>query len=85
VVVTNVLPYFDDVELMLAMRNISSMLVPGGVLLHNEARPLLRDVTAALGLPVEQSRHAVIATVRGAAAPLFDSIWLHRRARTPSP
>jgi hypothetical protein len=85
VVVTNVLPYFDDVELMLAMHNISSMLAPGGVLLHNEARPLLRDVTAALGLPVEQSRHAIIATVRGAAAPLFDSIWLHRRTRISSP
>jgi SAM-dependent methyltransferase len=78
VVVTNVLPYFDDVELMLALRNIAGMLAPGGVLLHNEARPLLGDVTAALGLPVEQSRHAIIATVRGAAAPLFDSIWLHR-------
>ena len=78
VIVTNVLPYFDDVQLMLAMSNIAGMLAPGGVLLHNEARPLLRDVTAALGLPFEQSRHVVIATVRGAAAPLFDSVWLHR-------
>ena len=78
VVVTNVLPYFDDVQLMLALRNIAAMLAPGGVLLHNEARPLLGEVTATLGLPVEQSRHAVIATVRGAAAPLFDSVWVHR-------
>jgi hypothetical protein len=77
VIVTNVLPYFDDVQLMLAMCNIASMLAPGGVLLHNEARPSLRDLTAALGLPFEQSRHVVIATVRGAAAPLFDSVWLH--------
>ena len=79
VVVTNVLPYFDDVQLMLAMRNIAGMLAPGGVLLHNEARPLLREVTAAVGLPFEQSRHVVIATVAGAQAPLFDSVWLHRR------
>lgn len=79
VVVTNVLPYFDDVELMLALDNITSMLTPGGVLLHNEARPLLRDVMARLDLPFEQSRHVVIATVRGAAAPLFDSVWLHRK------
>lgn len=83
VIVTNVLPYFDDVQLMLAMSNIAGMLAPGGVLLHNEARPLLRDVTAALGLPFEQSRHVVIATVRGAAAPLFDSVWLHRAIPNP--
>jgi hypothetical protein len=73
-----VLPYFDDVQLMLAMCNIRGMLAPGGVLLHNEARPFLGDVTAALGLPSEQSRQVVIATVRGAAAPLFDSVWIHR-------
>ena len=36
-------------------------------------------VTDALGLPFEQSRHVVIATVRGAPAPLFDSVWLHRK------
>jgi hypothetical protein len=78
VVVTNVLPYFDDVQLMLAMCNIRGMLAPGGVLLHNEARLFLGDVTAALGLPSEQSRQVVIATVRGAAAPLFDSVWIHR-------
>jgi len=78
VVVTNVLPYFDDVQLMLAMSNIAAMLAPRGVFLHNEARPLLQEVTAVLGLPFEQSRHAVIATVRG-AAPLSDSVWLHRR------
>jgi hypothetical protein len=78
VIVTNVLPYFDDVQLMLAISNIAGMLAPGGVLLHNEARPSLRDVTSALGVPFEQSRHVIIATVRGAAAPLFDSVWLHR-------
>ena len=63
---------------MLALSNVAAMLAPGGVFLHNEARPLLQDVTAALGLPLAQSRHAVIATVRG-AAPLGDSVWLHRR------
>ncbi len=82
IVATNILPYFDDTQLTLALTNIAAMLAPGGVFLHNEARPLLRDVTAALGLPVEQSRHAVIATVRGAPAPLFDSVWLHRKNET---
>ena len=80
VIATNILPYFDDGELMLAMSNIAAMLAPGGVFLHNESRPLMGDVTAAVGLPFEQSRHVVIATVRGAPAPLFDSVWLHRKA-----
>ncbi len=80
IVATNILPYFDDVELMLAMSNVAGMLAPGGVFLHNEARPVLGEITDALGLPFDQSRHVVIATVRGAPAPLFDSVWLHRRA-----
>ena len=79
IIATNILPYFDDVQLMLATGNISRMLAPGGVFLHNEARPVLGDITEALGLRFEQSRHVVIATVRGAAAPLFDSVWLHRK------
>lgn len=79
IIATNILPYFDDTQLTLALTNIAVMLAPGGIFLHNEARPMLADVTAALGLPVEQSRHAVIATVRGAPAPLFDSVWLHRK------
>ena len=79
VVATNILPYFDDRQLMLAMSNIAAMLAPNGVFLHNESRPLLREIAAALGFPLEQSRHATIATVRGAAAPLGDSVYLHRR------
>ena len=80
VVATNVFPYFDDDALVLAVANIAAMLAPGGVLLHNEPRPVLHDVAATVGLPSSHSRHAVIATVRG-AAPLGDSIWLHERAR----
>jgi hypothetical protein len=79
IIATNILPYFDDAGLMLAMSNVAGMLGPGGVFLHNEARPMLGDVTTALGLPFEQSRHVIIASVRGAPAPLFDSVWLHRK------
>jgi hypothetical protein len=79
IIATNILPYFDDVELMLAMTNVAAMLAPGGVFLHNEPRPVMGDVTAAVDLPFEQSRHAIIATVRGAPA-LSDSVWLHRKA-----
>ncbi|MEN3337349.1 MAG: hypothetical protein V7647_1025 [Acidobacteriota bacterium] len=78
IIATNILPYFDDVQVMLAMGNISRMLAPGGLFLHNEARPALGDITEALGLQFEQSRQVVIATVRG-AAPLADSVWLHRK------
>ncbi|PYR58709.1 MAG: hypothetical protein DMF91_16575, partial [Acidobacteria bacterium] len=74
--------YFDDAELMLAMSNVAAMLAPGGVFLHNEARPMIQSVASALGLPFEQSRQAIIATVRGAAAPLGDSVWLHRKTQS---
>ena len=78
VIATNILPYFDDVQLMLAMSNVARMLAPGGVLLHNEPRPFLGEVTEALDLRFEHSRHAVIATAPGAAAPLGDSVFIHR-------
>ena len=79
VVVTNVFPYFNDVELVLALANIAAMLEPGGVLIHNEPRALAREVTAELGLPVTHSRTAVIATVEGSATPLYDSVFVHVR------
>ena len=40
-------------------------------------------LAAALGLPLQQSRHAVIATVSGARAPLYDSVFLHVRSLGP--
>ena len=81
IVATNILPYFDDTQLALALANITSMLAPGGVFVHNEQRPILGELTAALGVPLQQSRHAVIATVSGAKAPLYDSVFLHVRTR----
>ena len=78
VIATNILPYFDDVELALAIGNIAAMLSPGGVLLHNEPRAALRALADAAGLPLEQSRQAPIARVAG-APPLADTIWIHRR------
>jgi len=60
------------------------MLAPGGFFLHNEARPALDGISRAVGLPFEQcaSRRG-FARVRGAPAPLFDSVWLHRRGDGP--
>jgi hypothetical protein len=78
IVATNILPYFDDTKLMLAMSNIQAMLVPGGIFMHNESRPAMANLTNALGMPFEQSRQVTIASVTG-APPLADTIWLHRR------
>ncbi len=82
VVVTNVFPYMSDVELTLALANIAAMLGPGGVLIHNEPRALVGDVTAELGLPLTYSRTAVIATVEGAPAPLYDNVFVHVKTRS---
>jgi hypothetical protein len=79
VIATNILPYFDDVQLALVMSNIAAMTAPGGVFLHNEPRPVLGDLTTAVGLPFVQSRYATIAKVQGAPAPLFDQVFIHRR------
>ena len=78
IVVTNVLPYLADRDLLLAITNIVRMLAPGGVLLHNETRPLVAEAMHALGLPLIHSRSSVIATVEGARTPLYDAVWLHR-------
>jgi SAM-dependent methyltransferase len=78
IVVTNVFPYLSDPELLLALSNVVRMLKPGGVLLHNEPRPLLAEATLALGLPLTHARSAVVATVERGPSPLYDSIFMHR-------
>jgi hypothetical protein len=83
IVATNILPYFDDPQLALALSNIAGMLLPGGAFLHNEARPVLGEFADALDMPLVQSRHAVIATVAGAKAPLYDSVFIHVRRLEP--
>ena len=78
VIATNILVYLQPLELTLALANISSLLRPGGVLLHNEVRTGFDADAASAGLALEQSRQVVIATVMG-AAPLADTIFLYRR------
>jgi hypothetical protein len=79
IIATNILPYFDDTQLMLAVSNISAMLAPGGVFMHNEPRPVLGDITETVGLRFEQLRRVTIASVTGASGPLTDVILLHRQ------
>ncbi len=76
IVVTNVLPYLSDGELLLATGNIFGMLNPGGILIHNEPRPLLAQALLDLRMPLLQSRSGVVATIDG-ATPLYDAVWMH--------
>jgi len=81
IIATNILPYFDDTKLILVMGNVRAMLAPDGIFMHNESRPLLGDVTDTLGMPFEQARQVMIASVTG-APPLADTVWLHRRSKS---
>lgn len=78
VVVTNVFPYFNETELLLALANIEAMTVRGGYLIHNEARPELFALAARQGLGVAGSRTMLIASGAG-RAPLYDGVWTHRK------
>jgi hypothetical protein len=80
-VATNVLTYFDDRQLALALANVAAMLRPGGYLLHNESRPGLVDTAASLGLRLLHARTAILGGMP--AKPLYDTVWLHQRSRTP--
>ena len=79
IIATNILPYFDDPQLMLATSNVAAMLAPDGIFLHNEPRPVLGDITEAVGLHFEQLRRVTIATVSSATGPLTDVVMLHRK------
>jgi hypothetical protein len=78
VIATNVLAYFDDRQLAVALANIGALMAPDGVLLHNEARPIMDDLSRAAGLPLRQGRTVTIAAPDG-APPLYDTVWLHGR------
>lgn len=78
IVITNVLPYLDDTELLVALSNIAAALAPGGAFIHNEPRRLLLATGAAIGLPAVQSRTVQLASPAG-GQPLFDTVVLHRK------
>jgi hypothetical protein len=79
VIATNILPYFANTELTLALSNIAGMLAAGGVFLHNDTRTVVMEAAAAAGLEGQQSRQVTIASVT-AAPPLADTIVVHRKA-----
>ena len=72
-VATNVLLYFSDRELGLALANMGHAVRAGGHLLHNEPRPAAEAWGRELGMPVVDAR-----TIRFAAgSELFDAVVLH--------
>lgn len=77
VVVTNVFPYFNAKELLLAAANVTAMMRPGGYLLHNEPRGELKLFTSQLGAPLLQSRTVLISEDKH--APLFDGVAIHQK------
>lgn len=76
-VVTNVFVYFNNVELLLALTNIESMLRPGGYLVHNEVRAEVESFGAMLGLAPVQARSLRLTTE--GRKPLFDTLAIHRK------
>jgi hypothetical protein len=77
IVVTNVFPYFNQTELLLALSNIAAMLDKGGYLIHNELQTVPAQFVTPLGLPLEQARTVLIASSE--TAPLFDGVAIHRK------
>jgi hypothetical protein len=77
VVATNVLVYFDDRELLLAIANIESMLSAGGYFIHNELRGAIDQDADAVGLAPVQARTVKIG--EGTKAPLYDAFAIYRK------
>ena len=83
VIVTNVLAYFNDRQLALALSNMAAMLRPGGYLLHNEAREGLAAMASSLGIPAMQMRTAILGGPQ--SRPLYDIVWLHQKTDSRHP
>jgi CheR methyltransferase, SAM binding domain len=77
VVATNVLVYFDDSELLLALANTESMLKTGGYFIHNELRNVIDQDADAVGLSPVQARTVKIG--EGTKAPLYDAFAIYRK------
>jgi len=77
IVVTNVLAYFGDDDLALALTNVAAMLRPGGYVLHNESRGGLVEAADSAGLMTKQMRTVVLGGTK--QRPLYDTVWVQQR------
>lgn len=78
IVATNILVYLNDLETLLAIANIESMLAPGGYFIHNELRPAIDLHTAAVGVKPLQARTVKIGP--GTKAPLYDAFAIYEKS-----
>ena len=79
IVATNILVYFTDEELRLALANIAAMLRRGGYFVHNEPRPAVEAMGRDLGLAAIQAR--TIRLSAGSYKPLLDSFVIQQLKR----
>jgi NAD(P)-dependent dehydrogenase (short-subunit alcohol dehydrogenase family) len=77
VIATNVLVYCKNLELLLAMSNISVTLKPGGYFISNEIRPVMDEYAEAAGMQPIQARTLLIA--QGKKLPLYDSFAVFQK------
>jgi len=78
IVATNILVYLNDLETLLAIANIESMLTLGGYFIHNELRVAIDQHTAAAGLKPLQARTVKIGP--GTKAPLYDAFAIYEKS-----
>ncbi len=78
IIATNVLLYFDEKELLLAMHNIRAMLAHDGVFIHNEARFAVQLFGRAAGLPHRHFGSVTLDPTR--RPPLVDRFVIHSPA-----
>jgi len=79
VIATNVLLYFNNAELALALSNIHSMMRDGACFVHNEFRDEVKTYGHQLGLKLVQAR--TIRLAAGNGNPLYDGFVIQRRQR----
>jgi len=75
VVATNVLLYFDQPDVRLALSNIHYLMKEGGYFIHNDLRGEAEALSRELGMPPLQAR-----TVRLTEAGLLDALVILRKA-----
>ena len=81
-VATNIFVYMNDLELAVALTNLSLAMKPGGCLLHNDSRFAARPFGEAAGMPVVHFESVPLGSRRGREQ--MDRIVVHcKTAETP--